>query len=63
MWVDNQFAAGHTFAHIVIGITHQAHFQTTGIPDPEALTGCAGKTQSQWMVSHALIAVMAGNIT
>src|SRR5690606_10203547 len=52
---DNQLAAGHALAHIVVGITFQVQMQTTRVPHPEALPGSALEAEADRRLRHDLV--------
>src|SRR3546814_4489935 len=58
---DDQFAAGHALAHVVVGIAFQVHIQATGVPDAETLACGALETEGDRRLGHALVAVLAGD--
>src|SRR5690606_27073122 len=54
---DDQLAAGHALADIVVGVPFQVHVQSAHVPYPEALSGSALEAEGDWRGSHALVAV------
>src|SRR5690554_620054 len=62
-WLDDQFAASHAFAHIVVSIALKNQIKPTNVPDTKALARSAHKTQGYWRVCHSLVAVLCRNLT
>src|SRR5690606_33530261 len=59
---DDQLAAGHAFADVVVGVAFQAQVQATGVPHAEALAGGALEAEGDRRVLHALVAVLLGDL-
>src|SRR5690606_38997089 len=59
---DDQLAAGHALADIVVGVPFQVHVQSAHVPYPEALSGSALEAEGDWRGSHALVAVTPGDL-
>src|SRR5690606_11418034 len=51
------------FTHVIVGVTIQRHFQTTGVTDAERLASHAGQFQAYRVGSHTLVAVTTGDFT
>src|SRR5690606_206825 len=59
---DDEFAARHALADVVVGFTGQMHVQATGIPHAPALADGTGQTQVDGRIDHALVAVAFGDL-
>src|SRR5690606_18649281 len=59
--LDNNLAAGHTLADVVVRITGEIDLQPPRIPYPEGLPGNAGQIDMDGPVRHTLVAVAPGN--
>ena len=44
-WANDDAAAGHALADVVVGVALEVHVQAAGVPDTEALAGGAGELQ------------------
>ena len=54
---EDQFAAGHALADVIVGITLQVHMQAAGIPDAETLPCRTPEPDDQRRLLHAGVAV------
>ena len=54
---DDELAAGHALAHVVVGVALQVHVQPARVPDAEALTGGPGEAHDEWVLGHAVVTV------
>src|SRR5690606_18753597 len=59
---DDQLAAGHALADVVVGVPFQVHVQSAHVPYTEALSGSALEAEGDGRGSHALVAVTPGDL-
>src|SRR5258707_1175914 len=60
---QNELAAGHPFADIVIGIAFEMHVHPTSVPHAKALTHVAGQPHGQRRILHCVVTPPPGDLT